>query len=349
MQVRFALVVFLACSVAIHTAYAQQDCGKPQSSSSPAPCGVKTEDYDVVVGPIKEGYVVKACGVDGRAYLERHSYRGPSSPVLWSIVGVSPDGSIVTFELPEMLTPGVAAPGDSGLDIVAAHSPAAHSRIYEMYQFDHQANLLAKHWLGDDVSPSMMAVLPSGKAITLRGHGTSIEEMKYDGEVLDVDGRVIQRFDLPLPPGGGGWTFGSYRMAAGDGLAYAILQSETTPSGPQTAIATISETGQLNIKVIPVPPDDDHRHHNQWIFGLGVAVDAYHIVGERVTVHFDEYDLATGEKVASKIAHISGSAFGCYTGAEVSMLAHSAHVDPARGLSPDTLRLVVSKLQSAAR
>jgi hypothetical protein len=76
-----------------------------------------------------------------------------------------------------------------------------------------------------------------------------------------------------------------------------------------------------------------------------VAVEVYHMVGERVTFHFDEYDIKTGEKVASKIAHISGGAFGCYTGAEVSMLAPSAHVDPARGLSSDTLRLVISRLQ----
>ena len=68
-------------------------------------------------------------------------------------------------------------------------------------------------------------------------------------------------------------------------------------------------------------------------------------MGERVTFHFDEYDLKTGDKVASKTARISGGAFGCYNGTEVSMLALSAHVDPARGLSPDTVLLVISKLQ----
>jgi len=55
--------------------------------------------------------------------------------------------------------------------------------------------------------------------------------------------------DLRQPPDGG-W----------GGVAFAVLQSETTPAGPQTAIATISETGQLDIRVIPVPPDNDQRH-----------------------------------------------------------------------------------------
>jgi hypothetical protein len=345
MQARFPIVVFLACSVAVHTASAQQECGKPHSSSLQGPCRVKTEDYDVVVGSIKEGYVVKACGADGRAYLERHSYRGPSPSAVWSIVGVSSDGSIVTFDFPDMTTPLTAAVGSSGLNVVTLHSGAAEDHSREMYQFDPHGNLVAKRWLRDDFLPSQIAVLSSGKVIALRSRGNSDEDTKYDGAVLDADGSVLERFDLPLPPGGGGWTFASWHMAPGDGVAYTVLQSETTPSGPLTAIATISEIGQLDIKIIRVPVDNDQRHHMQWLFGHGVAVEAYHMVGERITLHFDEYDLSTGEKVASKMAHISGGTFGCYTGAEVSMLAHSAHVDPARGLSPDTLRLVVSKLR----
>jgi hypothetical protein len=347
MPSRIAIAVMFASSFAIHFSHAQQGCGKPPGPSGQAPCMLKTEDYDVVVGSIKGGYrpQVDACGVDGRAYLERNPSRDQSSHPVLSVVGVSPDGSIVTFGLPEMLMPGAVAAGGSGLNIVATHSGAADGHFYEMYHFDNQANLLAKHWLRDDFLPSLMAVLSSGKTIALRGHGTSSEDMKYDGAVLDADGRVIQRFDLPLPPGGGGWTFASYRMAAGDGVAFAVLESETTPTGPLAAIATISDAGQLDIRVIPVPPDNDQRHHSQWVFGPGVAVDVYHMVGERITFHFDEYDLKTGEKVAGKISHISGGAFGCYTGVEVSMLAPSTHIDPARGLSADTLHLVISKLQ----
>lgn len=354
MPSRFAIVVVLASFLSVLISHAQQECGKQPSSSGRTPCSVKTlvktEDYDVVVGSEKDGYVVKACGADGRAYLEEYRpYSFPPSQALWSIVGVSPDGSIVRFDFPEMTTPMTAAAGGSGLNVLTIHSGAPEGHAIEMYQFDPHANVVAKRWLRDDFLPSQIAVLDSGKTIALRSRGSSIEDMKYDGAVLNADGRITEHFDLPLPPGGGGWTFASWHMAAGDGVAYAVLQSETTPSGPLTAIATISEGGQFDIKVIPMPADNDQRHHNQWLFGPGVAVEVYHVVGERITFHFDEYDLKTGEKVASKMAHISGGTFACYTGAEVSMLAHSAHVDPARGLAPDTTRLVMSKLQEAAR
>jgi hypothetical protein len=135
-------------------------------------------------------------------------------------------------------------------------------------------------------------------------------------------------------------------MSGGDGVAYVILRSDT---GQQTAIATISETGNdiLQIKVIPVPPDSEQRQDNEWLFGPGVAVEVYHFVGERPRVfsRFDEYDLNSGQKVATKSALPVGFQSGCYFGDEFSMLAHSAHVDPARRLSPETLRLVTVKLQ----
>ncbi|HEY4904560.1 MAG TPA: hypothetical protein VIH89_13890 [Candidatus Sulfotelmatobacter sp.] len=344
MPSRFAIAVIFAGTLAIHISYAQQECGKPPSSSPQAPCAVKTEDYDVVVGSTKDGYEVLACGVDGRVYLKRRLATDDPSHTAFSVVGVSPDGSIVNFELPEMVMPSPVAVEGFDLNILTTHFVGAQGHFREMYHFDKRGNLLAKRWMPDDFRASIMAFLPSGKTIALDTHGTA-EDVKHGGTVLDADGHVINSFDLPLPPGGGGWIFASYRMGAGDGVAYAILQSETTPSGPLTAIAAISETGHLDIKVIPAPPDTAQRHHNQWVFGPRVAVEVYHMVGERITFHFDEYDLNTGEKVASKIAHISGGAFGCYTGAEVSMLAPSAHVDPARGLSPDTLRLVISKLQ----
>lgn len=72
-----------------------------------------------------------------------------------------------------------------------------------------------------------------------------------------------------------------------------------------------------------------------------------HYKGERphVTFRFDEYDLKTGDKIATKTAPPTGFQFGFYMGNEFSMLAHSAHFDPARHLSWDTLRLVTSKLK----
>jgi hypothetical protein len=44
---------------------------------------------------------------------------------------VSPDGSIVTFGLPEIVMPVDAAAEGSGLNIVATHSGAADGHFYE--------------------------------------------------------------------------------------------------------------------------------------------------------------------------------------------------------------------------
>jgi hypothetical protein len=136
-------------------------------------------------------------------------------------------------------------------------------------------------------------------------------------------------------------------MAAGDGVAYVMVHSNEPP---QTGIATISEDGHIGITVVAVPPDSDAHHHNTWLFASGVAVEMFHYlvqVGQRRRAFYgyDEYALKTGEKVATKGSFPVGFTFGCYLGNEVSMLAHSAHVDPARWLSPDTLRLVTAKLQ----
>jgi hypothetical protein len=214
-----------------------------------------------------------------------------------------------------------------------------------VYEFDSRANLLNKRWLHADFLPSLTTVLSSGKTIALRGHGTSSEDMKYDGAVLDENGHVIERFDLPLPPGGGGWTFASHRMAAGEGLPSQFCNRKPHRLGRRRPLRLSPRLGSSTSESFLCLRTTTSAIHNQCVFGPGVAVEVYHMVGERMTFHFEEYDLKTGEKVASRVAHISGGAFGCYTGTEVSMLAPSAHVDPVRGLSEDTLRLLISKLQ----
>lgn len=191
-----------------------------------------------------------------------------------------------------------------------------------------------------------MAVTSSGKTIVVGHHPEEMsqrDDWKHGGAVLDADDQLTRDFDLPLPPGGGGWTFSSFQMAGGDGVAYVILHSNTPE---QTAMATILETGNniLKIKVIPVPPDSNQRHHNQWLFGPGVVAEAYIFPGERLS-RFDEYDLNSGEKVATKSAVGGGFQTGCYLGDKYSMLADSRRVDSARGLPPQTLRLVTFKLQ----
>jgi hypothetical protein len=265
------------------------------------------------------------------------------------VMRVSPDGSTLLFTLPEHVNPGVIAPAATGLNILSSVYSTAERRVLDqMFHFDRQANLLAQNRVIIPIQPSGMAVMPSGRTIIVGTHFSDPDhpdDRKYGFAILDENDTLLKSVDLPLPPGGGGWTFAS-RMAAGDGIAYVMLHSNEPP---QTAVARIAETGNhnLDVKVIAAPLDTETRHHNEWVFSPGVAVDVYHYTNERphVTFRFDEYDLKTGDKIATKSAPPTGFQFGCYMGDEFSMLAHSAHVDPARHLAPDTLRLVASKLR----
>jgi hypothetical protein len=118
-------------------------------------------------------------------------------------------------------------------------------------------------------------------------------------------------------------------------------------AGPTYSIATIAESGHVDVKVIPAPPVSDTRHHFDWLFGRGNVVDLYQFRGEKPpgTDRLDVYDLASSKKIGSKILPPAGFAPACYLGDEFSVLAHSAHVKAERGLSPDTLRLVTVKLE----
>jgi hypothetical protein len=312
MPSRFAITVLFASISSIHISYAQQ----------------VTSDVVVSGASLNDGYIGWAtCGAHGQVY------RRPGSGRLTSVMRVARDGSTLTFALPEGFWPDAVAPDGAGLNILSSHNSREEGHTSQMYRFDSQADLLTQHRFFIDFHPTKMAVTSSGNTIVL-GHSDdeSQDDWKYGGAVLGYDDHVIKRFELPLPPGGGGWTFVGPQMAVGDGVAYAILHSD---AGSKTAVATISETGHIDIRVVPVPPDTDERHHNEWLFGPGVAVEVYHYVGEKphVIFRFDEYDLASGEKVATKSSPPAGFSFGCDFGNEVSMLAHSAHVDPAQSAS----------------
>jgi hypothetical protein len=215
----------------------------------------------------------------------------------------------------------------------------------QMYHFDSQANLMAQNQVTIPIRPTRMAVLPSGRTI-LAGHSNhdpyNQDEWRHGFAILDENDKLLRSTDLPLPPGGALWTFAGSRMAVGDRVAYVMLHANEPP---QTAIATISETGDLDIRVVAAPLDTETRHQNEWSSAPGLRWISITRSNERphVTDRFDEYDLKTGEKVATKSAPPTGFQFGCYMGDEFSMLAHSAHVDPARHFSWDTLRLVTSK------
>lgn len=316
------------------------------------------QESDVMIGSIHDGYTVRACSADGRTLLDRRfpqeltpehrSYTPQNSH--WSLLGVSRDGSITTFELPEGMEPRSAAYDGSDLLVLSMDlHPQTHrppdpppGPRYEMLRFDNQANLLTQQQVKIDFGPSQMAVLPSGKTILVGNYrGPGQDEGENVAAVVDTDGQMLKRIPFPLPPQGGGWTFVTYRMAAYENAAYMVLYSYDPPA---TGIAKISEAGSIEIKIVPAPYDDDKRHHNGWQLGPAVAVEVYHNVGERpLKFRFDEYDLTTGEKIATKSSRSPG--IGCYTGSEITTLEPSFHTDPSRHLPPDALRLVFSKLE----
>jgi len=335
---RFTTSFLLANIVLLNASYAQQATCPPVSTAQ------IVSDVVVQGASTNDGYGGwPVCGVDGQVY------RTPSRRDLTSVMRVSRDGSTLLFSPPEHVHPEVIAASGSGVNVLSSVYSTAERRVhFQMYHFDSQANLLAQNQMTIPIQPYGMAVMSSGRTIVVGTHlkdPDNPDDRKYGFAILDENDKLVRSVDLPLPSGGGGWIFAS-QMAAGDGVAYVMLQSDQPP---QTAIATIAEKGNqnLDIKVIAAPPDTKTRHHGEWVFGPGVVVDLYIYTNERphVTDRFDEYDLETGEKIATKSAPPTGYQTGCYTGDEFSMLAHSAHVDPAGHLSPDTLRLVTSKLQ----
>lgn len=305
------------------------------------PVGTEQVVREVVVSgaAFNDGYDGGICGIDGEIYRRRDNGR-------WtSVMRIARDGSTFLFTIPDNLSSAAIAPTSAGgLNIIA------HRATYQMYRFDSHGKLLTQHEVSLVLNPMEMVVLPSGRTVVVgfrRPPATGTSPYIYGGAILDADDRVVRSFDFPPTPAGESWTpwmWGSVPQAirAGAGVAYLILRS-----GPLSAIATITERGDIDVKAVPVPPNSSTRYHNEWLLGPGVAVEVYHDPSERPhpVLRFDEYDLSRGKKIASKSAPGTGFTFGCYSGREISMLAHSAHVDLARHLSKDTLRLVTSSLK----
>lgn len=294
MPARFTISV-LFTSIALFSGYSQQAACPPVNTAQIV--------SDVVIrgASVNDGYGNwPICGVDEQVY------RRPSGGVLTSVMRVSPDGSSLLFKLPGQAIPNTIAPASTGLNILStAYSRAGRRDLYQMYHFDTRANLLRQNQVVIPTRPYAMAALPSGRTIIAGTHSKdpyNQDEWKYGFAVLDEQDQLVRSVDLPLPPGGGGWTFAS-ELAAGDGVAYVMLYSNRPP---QTAIATIAERGNvdLNIKVIDAPLDSETRRHGLWLFGPGVAVESYTHPKERphITDRFDEYDLKTGQRIATKTA-----------------------------------------------
>lgn len=304
-----------------------------------------------------------ACGADGQAYFS-------SIGDEYFVLRVSLDGSSLTFGLPKVAYyayGGAVAPYAGGVNVLSSWTDRK-TRTRTMYHFDNEGNLHTQHPVQADLTGLMMAITSSGTTI-LVGHNPANspqdEDWKHKGLVLDADDRIVSHFDLPSPPGGGEWTYGEgatapdrLLMTTGDRVAYVLLHSNEPPS---TMIATISESGKVNLKTLPEPDNSHYLSH--WLLGPGVAVEMYDLLrmldGRPVLVdghtvlaerqrhpvdHFDEYDLKSGKKIASKTApmgEFTPFQSACYYGDSVTGVG--AHIQVA----PDEsyLRLRVAKLQ----
>jgi len=300
MRFRFAISALLcACALPIHLGYAQQI----------------TRDVLVSGVGLEDGASGFRCDSEGQAY------RMPAigGRIDNSVMRVARNGSTLLFKFPAEENLQAYAPTNAGLAILTVSTRMApkDSPTNFMYRFDAQGNIMTRRPVSIHFRPSAMAVTSSGKAI-LVGHSEyeSWLPTKYVGAVLDADDQVVQNFDFPLTATDT-WTPNS-QMSVGDGAAYLILKSG---KGPSYALATISESGHVDLKILPVPPVSEKRHHNEWFFAPGVAVEEYHFVGERprVIFRFDEYDLSSGKKIRTRSTLPAGFAVGCYLGDEITM------------------------------
>ena len=304
--------------------------------------GVSSAQEGIAEVPIPQNMYagILACGTGGQAYL-------PSRGSEYFVLGAALDGSNVIFRIPDKQYADSVAPYAAGVNILSPRLQPEKKRV--IYHFDNLGNLQAQHFVSTDLDDTMMATTSSGITTLVGRHRASEnDDWEYGGIVLDADDQVVRRLQLPSPPAGGGWTFGPLDhllMTADDKAAYVLLRSDDPPA---TEIAMISESGKLTIKPLQAPLTNEQHEHIRWLLGPGVVVENYslvqagHLVGGNFH-HFDEYDLRSGKKIASKTAHMgSATPFtaACYYRDSVTGLG-------ARQVAPDEpyLRLRIAKLQ----
>jgi hypothetical protein len=309
--------------------------------------GISSAQEGIAEVPLPQNIygAIIGCGTEGQAYFS-------SIGDEYLVLRASLDGSSQTFNLPDKRSARVVAPYANGVNILSPRLQPEKKRI--IYRFDNLGNLLARHFVATDLDDTIMATTSSGTTILVgRYRASENVDWEYGGIVLDAGDRVVSHFKLPSPPAGGGWSFGPLDqgdeplMTADDRAAYVVLHSEEPLA---TEIATISESGKLSIKTLPEPIVDDPHDHIKWLVGPGVAVEMHsfhmvkagHLPGGPVD-HFDEYDLRSGKKIASKTAPM-GSAHpftaACYYGESVAGLGGSRDTPDA-----SYLRLRIATLQ----
>lgn len=327
-RIAVALTLAFASILATHPSFAQQI----------------TSDVVIPGASLNDGYAGSVCDDEGQLYRGPVSARPGGQGV--SLMRVAKDGSTLMFTLPkpewsiQVFTPTVA-----GLAVLTNRFDAATGATRHMYRFDRQGNLQTERTVALDFNPVAMVETKSGMTI-LVGYrpptGTDSEARTYGGAVLNGSDQVVKLFEFPPTADGAKWTtVPSHRMAVDDDGASIILESGDDPN---FSIVTIAESGQIRMRTLATVRGT--RAHD-WFFAKGVAAELYQFAGDKppVPTKIDTFDLMSGRKIGTKTLRPAGFSLACYLGDEFSMLAHSAHVDKSRGLSPDALRLVTVKLE----
>jgi hypothetical protein len=284
------------------------------------------------------------CDDDGQPYRRPLNARPGGQGV--SLMRVAKDGSTLLFTLPEPeWSIGIFTPIATGLAVLNNRYTAAEGISNHMYRFDRQGKLQVERTVFIDFQPVAMTETKSGMTIVVgyRPRTAADEEARtYGGAVLDANDQVLNLFEFPPTADGSKWTTAHTPwMEGGDGGANVILESGTEPS---YSLVRIAESGRISM--LPLATVSGARYH-AWFFAKGVAAEQYQFADEKPpgATKIDTFDLASGRKIGTKILPTAGFAVACYLGDEVSMLAHSAHVDKSRGLSPNALRLATVKLE----
>jgi hypothetical protein len=303
-----------------------------------------TSDVVVSGASTNDGYRNSNCDEDGQLYRIPMYARPGGEPV--SVMRVAKDGTTRLFTLPrpDWLIQAIA-PAAEGLVVLTNPGDEEDRGLTHVYRFDPHGNLQSQRSVSLDFQPVAMAETKSGATIAVGYRprvGGDQETRTYGGAVLNPSDQVIKLFEFQPTTDGGQWkVVHSHRMAVDDRGASVVLESGDDPN---YAIAMIDESGQ--IRMLPLDTVRGARYRD-WFFAKGVAAEQYQFAGEKPPgyTRIDYFDIVSGNNLGTKRLPGVGFAVACYLGAEVSMTAHSAHVEKSRGLSPDALRLVTVRLE----
>jgi hypothetical protein len=312
-----ATVLFLACIAKGYLSYGQQIMEDVAVSLIETPSWVGHQN----------GF---QCGQKGELFYRADF--GPENDVR-SVVRVNQDGSTLLFRIPDRLDSLVSfTPANNGMvalgrAVVAGMRPTdGPSHELRLYHFDGQGKVVAQHPISFGFRPMQVAVTSSGKTIVIGYLGqTPLAHIARDGAriagaVLDAEDKLVRLFELPEPAEGGEWA-GSM-MAGGEGVAHALLLALPKRS---YAVATITESGRVDIVNLPVPPTpppsewrDGTRLNGQWLLGPGAAVEEYSIYREMPNlIRFNEYDFASGKRVRTWTTPSATFVTSCYLGGRI--------------------------------